>query len=199
MNLLSKKLIFAFSSIFIAAGLAVVLPSLYFAHSHKGTQGGKVLSAVSSQDKKPTAQTTLVTGHANAISIPSVSINLPVIDGFYDAKTGEWTLTNDKAQFATPTANPNNLMGNTFIYGHALTVVFGRLTLMKPGAEAFITTDNGYTFRYKFVETYATQPTDTSVLHYQGPPVLTLQTCSGSFWQNRQMYVFSLEGYEKAS
>jgi len=185
------------AGILTAASLAIVLPAVYFDHEHKGTAAGQ-LYKISAQEAKPKPSTPVITGHPNHISIPSVSIDLPVINGYYDTKSGEWTLTDDKAQFATPTAEPNNIAGNTFIYGHALTVVFGRLTLIKPGAEVFITTENGYTFRYKFVETYATSPTDTSVLRYQGPPVLTLQTCSGSFWQNRQMYVFSLENYAKA-
>jgi LPXTG-site transpeptidase (sortase) family protein len=193
-----KKIAIIISSVLVLAGSAVVLPAFYFDYSHKGTAAGVNLEKASRQSKKPQNGTLLVTGHPKNISIPSVNINLPVIDGYYDSKSGEWTLTNDKAQYATPTVEPNNISGNTFIYGHALTVVFGRLTLIKPGAEVTITTDNGYAFKYKFIETYATQPTDTSVLRYQGPPILTLQTCSGSFWQNRQMYIFSLEVYEKA-
>jgi len=193
-----KKIGLIFSLTLILSGSVVVLPAVYFDYSHKGTASGSSLVDASTKSMKPESNTLLVTGHPSNISIPSVSISLPVVDGYYDSKSSNWTLTDDKAQYATPTVEPNNISGNTFIYGHALTVVFGRLTLIKPGAEVFIRTDNNYTFKYKFVETYATQPADTSVLSYQGPPILTLQTCSGSFWQNRQMYVFSFEGYDKA-
>jgi LPXTG-site transpeptidase (sortase) family protein len=144
---------------------------------------------------KPSEPT--ISGHPTAISIPSVGINIPVIDGYYNQKTRDWTLSLDKAQFATPTVQPNNKQGNTFIYGHYRVGVFYTLPHIQPGAEATITTDNGYQFTYRFYQTYPTQPTDTSVLHYKGPPMLTLQTCSGSFYQNRQMYLFSLVSYSK--
>jgi LPXTG-site transpeptidase (sortase) family protein len=139
-----------------------------------------------------------VSGRPTEISVPSVNIDIPVINGYYNPNSKDWTLSLDKAQFATPTTLPNNLTGNTFIYGHYRVGVFYTLPHIESGAEAIITTDNGYKFTYRFYQTYPTQPTDTSVLHYQGPPMLTLQTCSGSYYQNRQMYLFSFVKYEKA-
>lgn len=141
----------------------------------------------------------VISGHPVSIDIPSVNISLPIIDGFYDPDTGEWTLTLNKAQFATPTVEPNNLKGNTLIYGHYRREVFAYLHLIKPGATATITTDNGYVFTYKYTSTEVFDPADTSVFLYQGAPRLTVQTCSGAFFQHRQMYYFDFQEVHKAN
>ncbi len=66
----------------------------------------------------------------------------------------------------------------TFIYGHNRWAVFYKLLKVQPGDEAIVSTANGHTFTYKMTGQKVTQPTDTSLFHYQGPPILTLQTCS---------------------
>jgi LPXTG-site transpeptidase (sortase) family protein len=131
--------------------------------------------------------------------IPSLNINLQVIPGNYNPNTGTWTLSLDKAQFAELSVQPNNESGNTFIYGHYRREVFAYLHLIKPGAQALISTNNGYTFSYSFQNTEALDPTNTSIFTYQGSPRLTLQTCSGSFFQHRQMYYFQYNGYARSS
>jgi sortase (surface protein transpeptidase) len=92
---------------------------------------------------------------------------------------------------------PNNETGNTLIYGHYRPEVFAYLHLIKPGIQAIITTDNGYTFTYSFENSEALDPTNTSVFVYRGAPRLTIQTCSGSFMQHRQMYYFHYDGFTK--
>ena len=195
MKLSKKIMILSVSSGLVAFGLAGSLPEWYFHRTHLGSVPTQALAS------KPVAVTPgvpLITGKPVSISIPSVQINVPVIDGSYNKTTNQWTLTLDKAQFATMSVMPNNLSGDTFIYGHYRPEVFAYLHHIKPGATAVITTDNGYQFTYTFNKTYATQPTDTSVLDYQGPPLLTVQTCSGTWFQNRQMYLFAYDGYKKA-
>jgi LPXTG-site transpeptidase (sortase) family protein len=189
------------ASLFLGAilcfvGVAGSLPGIYYHFSNKGSASAVSLPVVTSVSKTKLAES-LIIGEPTTISIPSLNITLPVIDGTYNKSSRTWTLTKDKAQFAAATVQPNNKQGNTFIYGHALDNVFGHLKDIKTGAEADVTTSNGYIFAYKFVSTYATSPTDMSVLTYQGPPMLTVQTCSGTWYQNRQMYLFSYEGYNK--
>src|SRR6478609_3091359 len=41
-----------------------------------------------------------VSGHPVRIVAASVGVDMPVVDGFYDSTTGDWTLYSDKAQFA---------------------------------------------------------------------------------------------------
>lgn len=139
-----------------------------------------------------------ITGKPVSISIPSLNITLPVVDGAYHADSQKWDLSLDKAHFALPTTQPNDQSGNTLIYGHYRPQVFAYLHLIKPGATAQITTDNGYVFSYSFVDSQPLDPNDTSIFTYQGPPRLTIQTCSGSFMQHRQMYYFHFDGVTKA-
>lgn len=135
----------------------------------------------------------LIQGKPVRIQIPSLKIDLTVIDGYYYPKSKTWTLSPDKAQYATMTPYANNREGNTFIYGHAVGAVFQNLPRITPGSEAIVYTENGHKFTYKLTLTYTTNPNDNSLFTYQGPPILTLQTCTGLWYQNRSMFVFSLE------
>src|SRR6266496_3132328 len=129
-------------------GLIGLVPMLY------GTDSAAIAAASSSianpaqiaKQQPVVPQTT--SGHAVHIQAPSVSVDMPVVDGFYDAKTGEWTLNSDKAQFAAMTTEPNDKAGQTFVYGHATQRVFGLLLNMKLGAEVYVDTSNSYRFIY---------------------------------------------------
>ena len=135
-------------------------------------------------------QATVLEGNPSQLEIPSLAIKLPVIKGYYNKTSKSWTLTNDKAQFATITPEPNNQSGNTFIYGHYRKGVFSNLHKIQPGALIKITSDNHHTFTYKFVESYETSPNDDTLFQYKGSPILTIQTCSGLWFQNRQLFRF---------
>lgn len=133
-----------------------------------------------------------IEGKPVTMQIPSLNIDLPVANGYYNTSSKTWTLSNDKAHFATITPEPNNQAGNTFIYGHNRKQVFASLNKIKPGAEVTIKTDNNHVFTYKFVSSYETNPNDDRLFKYQGAPILTLQTCSGLWYQNRQLFRFDL-------
>jgi LPXTG-site transpeptidase (sortase) family protein len=169
-------------------------PTVYYRWGSRGSvpTHGLVSAAPAKQTSEPE-----ISGNPVALSIPSLHKSLTVINGTYSKNSGQWTLTLDKAQYATPSYKPNNKNGNTLIYGHYRPEVFATLHTITPGAVATVTTDNGYEFIYKFTNTYATQPTDGSIFAYRGAPILTLQTCSGAWFQNRQMYQFSLVSYQK--
>lgn len=137
-------------------------------------------------------------GKPRHITIASVGISLPVADGHYDASTGQWTLSDDKAFYGTPTSPANSESGNTFVYGHNSRNIFGSLPQMKPGDKAVITTDTGYEFTYTFESSENVKPTDTIVLGYDGDtPRLTLQTCSGMWYETRHIFYFKLTSYKK--
>ena len=133
-----------------------------------------------------------ISGKPVRIQIPSLAIDLPITDGSYNARTKKWTLTTNKVQYAVNTPLANNQSGSTFLYGHNRREVFRSLLKIKLGAEATITADNGHTFTYKFTGALVTTPSDTSLFNYQGPPILTVQTCSGAFYQDRQLFTFAL-------
>ncbi len=138
-----------------------------------------------------------ISGKPVDLNIPSLQIHLPVIDGQYNPNTNGWTLTDGNVQYLVDSAQPNNLGGKTFIYGHALRSVFGRLQYIQPDAVLSLTTNNGYQFNYRFKSSFATSPSDLSVLHNTKKPVLYVQTCSGVFSQHRQIFNFEYVGYEK--
>lgn len=178
------------------AGLIVMAPIGYlWLHNRVALASPSKISipAVAAVPKGPH----LVTGKPDEIRIPSLHIDLQVIDGEYNPSNGAWTLTLDKAQYALPSVQPNNVSGNTLIYGHYRPEVFAYLHLIKPGAQAEVFTNNGYEFVYTYYTSQAFDPADTSIFLYQGPPRLTIQTCSGSFFQHRQMYYFKYDGYKK--
>jgi LPXTG-site transpeptidase (sortase) family protein len=139
-----------------------------------------------------------VSGRPVRVTVASVGIDLPVIDGNYDTASNTWTLTRTNAQFATPSKLANNNSGTTFIYGHDTKAVFHRLQVIKAGAIATVTTDNGYRFTYELRDSVIVTPLSiTEVTAPSAEPRLTLQTCYGSTSADRRMFHFYLVGVEK--
>ena len=135
-----------------------------------------------------------VSGMPERLIIPSLTLDLPVIPGYYDPTTGGWTLTKTNVQFAVSTIQPNNQSGNTFIYGHALSNLFGSLPKLQAGAAAILKTSNGHTFYYTLSDTKVVSPTDSAaVLGYAGKPIMTLQTCVGLVYQSRELLTFNFQ------
>lgn len=135
-----------------------------------------------------------IEGNPVRIHIPSLSIDLKVANGYYDSGAKTWTLSRNMAQYATMTPKANNTAGNTFIYGHDIQPVFAKLKRIKFGDQAIVYTDNGHFFTYNFTSSIVTTPYDDSLFAYNGSPILTLQTCSGIWSQNRQLFTFVLVG-----
>jgi hypothetical protein len=193
--------------LFMIVGVIGVAPTLYFRWTDTGTASASPVLPAAVVKQINTAETQApkqspVTGYPVSISIPgprpALNMNVGIIPGYYNASTGAWTLTTTDAQFVTFSAQPNNITGNTYIYGHYRPNIFAYLHLITPGTIATITTSNGYQFHYKYVYTYAVAPSQTATLNTSKAPILTIQTCSGDFFQNRQMYIFSYDGYTKA-
>lgn len=185
------------ASISLIAGIGVLSPTAYFWIQNKVAAQSAASVVVDSVAPLPPKKPEVVYGHPIALSIPSLSLDLDIVDGTYDQATHAWTLTNDKVQYAVPTVLPNNDNGNTLIYGHNRKGVFMTLPTITAGAEATVTTDNGYRFIYAFDTAETIKPTDVNIFAYEGPARLTLQTCTGSFYQNRTMHYFHFVRYEK--
>jgi LPXTG-site transpeptidase (sortase) family protein len=183
--------------LFIAAGLLVGQGSVV--ELAKGlVEKDRVVSTA--QEKSAETQTPqqhqnsvpVIEGRPVRIVIPSLGIDLRVIDGSYRQPNFEWTLSKDKAQFATNTQQPNNISGNTFIYGHNNKYVFSKLPAIKPGEQAIVYTDNGHRFTYSYKSAQTVKPQTTEIFNYRGGPRLTLQTCTGFWYENRSLYRFDL-------
>ncbi len=134
----------------------------------------------------------VISGSPSHIAFPRQNISIDVIPGYYNAENNSWTLSSDKAQFATVTSQPNNKTGNTFIYGHNRWQVFTGLLNAQPGDQAIITTDNNHTFTYTLRDIKDTDPTDLSYMQDHKSPILTVQTCSGFWYEHRRMFTFDL-------
>ena len=137
----------------------------------------------------------VIAGLPVRIVIPDSGVDLPVDPGYYDAASNSWTLSGLRAQFATISSQANDATGDTFIYGHNNNSVFGALRHVTPavGAQALIYTDNGHVFSYKFQSVVSLTPDDTSVLEYNGPPIMTIQTCTGSVDEWRTLFKFNFD------
>lgn len=194
-NLKRLKLSFAIAAILIVGGLFTIIYS-------RDKQSTIVTAAPTQAQinnaksvRQAIAQTpSVISGDPMVLAIPSLSLNLAVTPGIYDAQTQQWTLTNDKVQYAVITPQPNTQSGNTFFYGHYRKGVFSTLHHIPMGAEADVMTTNGKTFVYKLSEIQVVSPNDSAaIFNYQGAPILTIQTCTGLFFQNRQLFIFNLE------
>jgi LPXTG-site transpeptidase (sortase) family protein len=143
--------------------------------------------------KKPV----VVSGEPTHITIDSTAIDLPIINGYYDASNDSWTLSKTEAQYAVISSLANDQQGTTFIYGHGTDAVFGEIGEHHPalGTVAHIATNSGHTFTYKLVDIHDYTPNDTSALNnlHSGSPRLIIQTCSGALSQWRTMFVFDYE------
>jgi LPXTG-site transpeptidase (sortase) family protein len=193
-----KKLTTVRTSILIALLLIAMGLGLYgYAHAHQ--QSVVVLpptkvAASSDSSAVPTGLTDKTgAGMPTELLIPSLHIDLPVIPGYYDSQTQKWTLSLDKVQYAAMTPEPNTISGNTFVYGHYRRSVFASLHNIKPDSEATVRTKNGKSYTYKLQKVTVVSPEDSgNIFSYQGRPILTIQTCTGLWFQNRQLFTFSL-------
>lgn len=142
--------------------------------------------------QKQAAKSAKLSGIPTRIVAPSVNIDLQVIPGYYYPASQKWTLSLDNAQYGTMTAPANDHNGMTFIYAHYRKGVFLNLSKIKMGETVRVYTDTGYVFTYALKNVRTTNPNDTELFNYQGKPILVLQTCSGTWFQNRQLYTFNL-------
>lgn len=158
------------------------------------SNGSNIVMAAQAQASRVQPIKPMVSGMPTRIVIASLGIDLSVDKGYYDAGSASWSLSGYHAQYAILSPMPNDTSGNTFIYGHNNPYVFGPLKRIESGAQAKVYTSNHHVFTYTFVKTNAVTPNNTSVLMYQGAPIMTIQTCSGVWNEQRQMYSFKFTG-----
>ncbi len=171
-------------------GWYVLHPVQYLAHTEPIS-----LTRTQQTPHLPAAVKVVISGKPIRIVIPDSGIDLPVDEGYYNDADHSWTLSGYHAQFAMMSTAANDSGGDTFIYGHNNNNVFGALRHNTPaaGASALLYTDNGHIFAYRFDNARSLTPDDTSVLHYNGPPKLTIQTCTGSIDEWRTLFTFNFE------
>lgn len=178
-------------------GLLLLAPFGYFMLKQRSALATAAPITVPTVAPLPAPKATLITGKPVHLRIDSLNISLAVVDGGYHERSKTWDLSLDKAHYALPTVQPNNEAGNTFIYGHYRPEVFASLHNIKAGAAVHVDTDNGYRFAYIYQGSETVTPTDTRIFAYDGKPQLTIQTCTGAWMQDRQLYYFDLVSAQK--
>lgn len=133
-----------------------------------------------------------LTGTPKRIIIPAKNLSVSIAEGTYSPTTKQWTLGDKTAHHALITPKPNNQAGNTFIYGHNKKEVFGSIIDLEVGSEAIIETKEEISFRYVLRSVRDVEPSDVSLFEYEGSPILTVQTCSGSWYEQRRLFTFEM-------
>ena len=164
----------------IAMTINVIRPAAY---SDFEIQDGQI-QQVDTRDEE------VVSGVPVRLQIDAADVDIAVSDGGYDAENHTWELSTDTAHYADITPPANNQVGNTFIYGHNRREVFASLDKLTIGDQAVIQTVNGKTFIYTLRNIEDVEPTDVSLFEYQGTSILTVQTCSGNWFEKRRLYTF---------
>lgn len=180
---------------FLLGGLLLCIPLIQGIVSSRplDTNNPTVYTTAKAESIVKPIETTLLTGKPKQIIIESVGIDLPVEVGLYNPSLRTWTLNDTSAFYAEITPEPNNKEGNTFIYGHNESSVFESLPGVNIGDEARVITENGLQFTYTLAGSKQTTPEDLELFNYRGAPILTLQTCTGIWMENRTLFVFSLK------
>src|SRR5690606_34679106 len=111
-----------------------------------------------------------------------------------DDSSQEWTLSDDKVQYASMTSLINNTSGQTVLYGHNTSAVLEPVRLVEAGDELLITTAGGHQFVYTYSHDRFVYPTDAAVM-YEAPdtPRVVLMTCEGWFSTTRRLLYFDFK------
>lgn len=132
-----------------------------------------------------------ISGKPLRLDIDRLNIHLPISYGYFDSKSGQWTLSQDSTYFAATTELPNNKQGNTLIYGHNTTSLLEPTKKLVKGDELVITTKNGHRFHYRYSGDSIVNPANTAILTEKSTkPHLTLLTCNGWLSENRRLMYF---------
>lgn len=172
--------VFIINALAIATTINVIRPKAYSNFELQDVQ----IQQVDTRDE------TIVSGVPARLQIDTADVDIEVASGGYDTERRTWDLSKDKAHYADITPQANNKVGNTFIYGHNRREVFASLENVSVGDQAIVHTTNGKTFTYTLRSIVDVEPTDVSLFEYQGSSILTVQTCSGNWFEKRRLYTF---------
>jgi len=109
------------------------------------------------------------------ITIDSLGIELPVAQS--SIVDGKFQTTSKAVSFLTSSSAPGK--GNSVIYGHNWTSLFGDLVLAKPGMDITVSLNTGETKKYVVTSTAVVTPSQTEILDETEDSRLTIYTCTG--------------------
>jgi LPXTG-site transpeptidase (sortase) family protein len=113
------------------------------------------------------------------ISFPSLGLDLAVAEG--QISQNVWTLFDDKVSWLKTSSEPGK--GNTIVYGHNRSSLFGGLKNLKRG-ETITVYHHNETYIYEIFDIKKVAPSDVTAI-LADTNQLTLYTCDGAFDQKR--------------
>ena len=188
-----KKLIALKWRLLPLAGAALILltPLISgYLTRHRISQAGQAAQTKLDQSQKVVK----LQGLPTRILIPSLAIDLPVVNQHYSAATKTWPVAPSDANYAAETALINNTKGQSLIYGHDNHSVFGPLLNMPTGTVVYVYTDNGHIFKYAYSSFKDVSPQQVNIVsEMKNAPVgLNLITCTGAYFQYRHLMSLKL-------
>lgn len=177
-------------SLYILVGIPIALPILH----QQPVQQVASQPLANVQSVAPPSQPQEITGQPIRIELPRIGLTREVIPGSYDTSTKQWTLTNDKTQYATMTNLLSNTAGQTLIYGHNTAAVLEPVKDVVVGDTLTITAQNGHMFTYTYSHDQVVDPTNVSVLTEKpSTPRVVLMTCEGWLSETRRLLYFDFK------
>lgn len=163
----------------LVTGFMLLAASIYVTTSKSANQvaftRAVAVQEIKVQKPKPTS-----------ISIPSLSIDLPVTDAAI--KNGEWQVSSTGASHLETSANPGE-GGNIVIYGHNLLKIFGKLGNLKLGDKIYVTNENGEQTTYIAEEKKVVFPDEVESVLPTETEQLTVYTCTGFADSQRLVFI----------
>jgi LPXTG-site transpeptidase (sortase) family protein len=110
------------------------------------------------------------------ITISDLNIDLPIIPAKIENQI--WETTHAGVSYLVSSPIPGKT-GNSIVYGHNWTKLFGNLVNAKSGQDIEISYADGSQKRFIIKSTSIVDPTDSSVLTESNDQKITLYTCTG--------------------
>lgn len=175
--------------------IGFMLFSIVFAQRHHDSQvkaaGVQASHIIASSAPAPQV---VIQGSPVRILIPSVGIDVKIVNGYYDTASHNWSVAYSYANYATVTSLPNNQTGTPLIYGHWFKQVFGNTKNLQVGDVAYVYTDNGHVLSYTYSGANLVNPTDTQIFNQPtSGHGLNLLTCDGAWAQYRRIMNFNFQ------
>jgi LPXTG-site transpeptidase (sortase) family protein len=130
--------------------------------------------------------------------IPSYNIDVALSPNGYNYNKGVWyELSKKDAHYFNESPLPNNIIGQTFIYGHNSNAVFGAIKNLKfdgSNVELYIYNQSGKYLKYILTSSRIATPNEVDILRDldQKEAGIMLMTCNGWADTKRNLLFFSL-------
>jgi sortase A len=161
---------------------APFMPELLFLWQKHATNRAQTLTS----EVKPSD--TYIPG-PNKVIVPSMLLEQPVLEG--TVKNQYHTL--DKGIWRWPSGSTPDRGSNTILIGHRFTYtnprgVFYQLDKVRAG-DTLAVVWNHHRYTYRVTNTRVVRPTDTSIENPTNEPILTLFTCTPTWWPHNRLVV----------